>query len=539
MSIHLKNNRNLWWLLLPVAVLVHSCAQIVPLSGGDKDVVAPIEQESYPANGSTNFSDKEVSITFDEFIRLKNLQQQLIVSPLMDPAPEVLVKGKKLVIKIKSELKENTTYSLNFGTAIEDITEGNAIPNYKYVFSTGDYLDSLSISGQVVDAFKLEAMDGMYVMLYDQMEDSVPSLELPRYITRADENGNYTISNIAGGSYKLFALGDMNSNYLFDLPNEAIGFEIDPITIDSSVSSHKIAVFTEEIQKQYISKVEHRKYGRLDIVFNQPTKDLSVTSLNHQFKKAWFIEEKNKSGDTLTYWFSDLDGLDSLSLLFKDGAEVIDTIAVGLIPRSEFKDSTLYLMSNLSEEFDLNKAIQFKASRPVVNYVEEDIVLFEDSVQVKAKIEFRDKAMRKLNLIYPFKENTAYRVEIPPKSIEDYLGLFNDTIRMSFKTKRLSHYGNVKLSVNSSYDEQLLLQLITGQETVVQQDIINGKAEIDYSFLQPGDYQLKVIVDSNKNGKWDTGDYYNKIKPEKVVIYPQAINVRSNWDQELDWKISR
>jgi len=239
--------------LIIMALLLNACAQVVPLSGGEKDIEPPKEIQSVPSNQSINFSTKTISIGFNEYIRLQNLASQLIVSPLMDKTPEISLHGKKVIIKIKSQLLPNTTYSINFGSAIADITENNKIPNYKYVFSTGSHIDSLSISGHVVNAFNLKEEDKVYVLLYDNFEDSIPLKKMPRYVAITNKKGAFTITNIAKGKYKLFALKDINSNYIYDLPNEQIAFKSDTLVLDSSLTGNIIYLFKENNDLQYLT----------------------------------------------------------------------------------------------------------------------------------------------------------------------------------------------------------------------------------------------------------------------------------------------
>ena len=337
--------------LISITLIIFSCAQIVPLTGGEKDKIAPKEVESSPKNGSIGFTSKSITIEFDEYIKLTNLSSQLIVSPLMETVPEILVRGKKIVIKIKSELSPNTTYSLNFGNAINDITEYNVFPNYKYVFSTGDYIDSLSYSGTVINAFNQSAKENIYVLLYDQYEDSVPLTELPRYVALTNKKGEFSITNIADGKYKLFAINDINSNYLFDLPNEEIGFKNELITIDSSETDHFIYLFEEEKELQFLVKSKHKTFGKIDFIFNRPTEDLNITLLNTTLNKEldnWSLMEINDNGDSATLWLNPNDFDKDIELLIKDKNEIIDTINFKLIPPSEFKDSILLISTNTS-----------------------------------------------------------------------------------------------------------------------------------------------------------------------------------------------
>lgn len=211
------------------------------LSGGAKDENPPVMLSSKPENFTTNFAVKEVIIEFDEFLKPGNPAAKLIISPVMDKKPEVKIKGKSLLITFTSELLPNRTYTLNFGDGIADLNENNSIENFTYVFSTGAEIDSLQFSGQVTTAFTNEPAEGVAVMLYQEDYDSLPLTKLPIYLSLTDKEGQYTLKNLASGSYKIFALKDANNNYLFDQPKEEIAF------IDSLITPGVIIVDKQQI----------------------------------------------------------------------------------------------------------------------------------------------------------------------------------------------------------------------------------------------------------------------------------------------------
>ena len=526
-------------LFFSTILILLSCAQIVPLSGGDKDILPPKEIKSEPLNGALFFDSKTISIEFDEFIQLNNIASQLIVSPLMEPQPEVSVKGKKLVIKILGDLKESTTYSINFGNAITDISENNVYPNYKYVFSTGSYIDSLSYSGTVVNAFDLSKKNNIYVLLYDQLTDSVPLKELPRYVAISDKEGAFSINNIAHGKYKFFAINDINGNYLFDLPNEEIAFKNELIVLDSSSSNNLVYLFEEENKLQFVVKSENKKKGKVDVILNSPPKNLILTPINIPINEKienWSTIEKNKMGDSLTIWLTTpMLELENLLLELKDEEEIIDTIDITLLDKKKVKDSLMVVTSNVSGSFDLNKTILLSLSNPFVNYLKDGIQLYEDSILVTDS-HFKTISLRKFELEYRFKENTNYHLLILPATFTDIYGLKNDTIKVNFKTKKLSDYGTILLKVTPHFSENYIVQLFKSK-TLIQENQLTNESKIAYNYLLPGTYQLKLIIDNNKDSLWNTGNYLNHLQPEKVILYEKDIVIKANWDNDINWII--
>ncbi len=517
-------------------IILLSCAQIRPLTGGEKDAEPPKELESTPINGATNFIEKTITVEFDEFIKLTNVTSQLIVSPLMETPPEIMVKGKKLVIKLQSDLSENTTYSLNFGNAITDITESNIFPNYKYVFSTGSYIDSLSYSGTVLNAFDLSKKESIYVLLYDQFEDSIPLKELPRYVALTDKEGKYAITNIAQGEYKFFAIKDINSNYLFDLPNEEIAFMDKTIFIDSVSSENTIHLFEEESELQFLKKTENKLFGKIDIQLNLPANDLIITPLEQRFEKKWYIEDRNTTGDSLTMWLLIKDAFDNLEIEIKDGNEVIDTANVRIIQSDEFTDTTLLISTNIKSSFDLNQNVIIELPRPLINYQLDSILFYEDSVLIAVE-SIKVIGVTKLELTYNFMENKEYELFVPPGTFEDVFGLKNDTIYSKFKTKKEADYGIINLTVTPSFSENYIIQLFQ-KEKLIQETYLKDSAEVQYKYLLPGDYGLKLIIDKNNNQKWNTGNYIEGLQPEKVIYYEKDIKIRANWDNDISWIVN-
>ena len=540
MNLTLLNTRFLFLEItsfLVISFILVSCAQIRPLTGGKKDVIPPKEMGSTPTNGTNHFVGKKIVVQFDEFIKLTNVTSQLIVSPLMEKTPEVLVKGKKLIIQLKSPLAENKTYCLNFGNAISDITENNVIPNYKYVFSTGSFIDSLSYSGTVINAFDLSPEENCYVLLYDQFEDSIPLKKLPKYVALTDKKGNYSLTNIAHGKYKLFAIKDINSNYLFDLPNEKIAFKIGPVFIDSVSTNNIIHLFEETNQKQFLKKAENKEFGKIDIRLNLPTKTLNIKPLKYSFKKQWYLEEKNTAGDSLTIWLLVKDVFKNLKIEIKDGQSIIDTANVKIKQSNGFKDSTLLVSTNAKGSFELNKNLRITLARPYDHFQKKNLQFYEDSVLTPTPL-IKKVGLNKLELDYAFKENTEYELFIPPATFKDILGLKNDTVYTKFKTKKESAYGVINLSISPKFSENYIVQLFKKNQ-LIKETFFNGNANVQYNYLLPGAYELKLIIDTDNNQKWSTGNYLKGLQPEKVIFYEKKIQLKANWDNDISWTLKK
>lgn len=494
----------------------------------------PKVKSETPLNESINLVEKNIIVEFDEFIELSNLSSQLIISPLMEEAPDVYVKGKKLVIKIKSELKTNTTYSLNFGDAIRDITEGNIYPNYKYVFSTGNNIDSLKYSGTILNANDLTPKEGVFVMLYDEFEDTIPLTKKPQYIAKTDKEGNYEITNIKEGQYKFFALQDINSNYLFDLPNEEISFNSKLVQIDSSITGEKNYLFLEESEIQYVTKSNYNEYGKLEIEFNLPTESMSVNPIDSEI--SIYRTEINKEKNKWMFWIEEPFATEKVNFEIIENNEVVDTVEFDFSNEIVLKDSVLKIASNTGAKKELNQKLQYTSPQPILSVDTPKINLYEDSLKVNFNLYQDTNNLRVYIVDFDFKEKTNYTVFIEPNAFTSIYEIQNDTIVSDFKTKRESDYGNLSLIISPPFQQNIIVELWL-KNNIIQTDYCQNKSTINYKYLQAGDYSVKLIVDENNNKKWDTGKYIDNLQPEKVIYYQGKITIQENWDNKIDWII--
>jgi hypothetical protein len=366
----LNNNKDLKktiyyrYILFAAGILVYCCAKVGSPSGGPKDEDPPEIVNSNPENYSSDFRNKKIEITFDEFIQLKNIRQELITSPPLEDMPVTKLKGKNLIIELENELRENTTYTLYFGNSIVDNNEGNPIQNFEFVFSTGSHVDTLSVTGKLVNAFNLQTEeDPVYIMLHNNLNDSAPYLEIPAFIGKTRKDGTFELNNIRPDTFRIFALKDANSNLLFDQNSENIAFidssfildpklietenfyladslippdsivadsllpefVVDTITGDTIMLEKKIRyalhvnlfLFEEENIFQYLTARERETREKIMFAFKHPLYDsLVINPLNFKYYDDWFIEEKSADNDTVICWIRDsaITKMDTISL---------------------------------------------------------------------------------------------------------------------------------------------------------------------------------------------------------------------------------
>lgn len=556
-----------------VLYLVWSCANIVPPNGGPKDVIAPRAVRSEPENRTARFKNKQIKIVFDEYIQLKNLNTELMISPPMNEPPYVTVRSKSLIVKIEDTLKPHTTYNMYFGNAIADITESNSLSNFSYVFSTGEFVDSMRVKGYVYEAFDLKPAEDIYVLLYDSVSDSVPYTQRPLYITKTDKNGYFEFNNLRDTTYKIFALKDANMNLLFDLPYEKIAF-IDSLihpdlpevkikdlsdtltkkdtlekgldTIVEKVTMPKpktyyMHLFEQVDSTQKVLKKALVRKGLVTVLFKYPVRDFSVKYIAPGVKKEDVTEEFNALNDTLKLWIKDTLA-DSLLAVIYQHDTVLDTLQMGIKPKASKRASYAKLLGTFSfpagalTDYFMKPVVEFNS--PVAHINSEAVTLLEDTIAIKPLFSFSDSAHRFLQLDNELKEGSAYELLIPQQTVKDIFGYVNDTLRLKFKARKKEDYGTLTLNVKLMFENRhYLIQLLNEKGAVVYSHHIHSSRKILMERMLPEKFTVKVISDTNADGKWNTGSYKDKRQPEKVQFIKGEINTRANWDVETEINI--
>ncbi len=580
-------------ILLILALLYLQCARVGAPIGGEKDKSPPRVKKSIPENYSIHFEGDKIEIDFDEFFRLRELDQKFVVSPPLEEKPEILPKGKTLVIDLKNnEFRENTTYTFNFSDAIVDNNEGNPIENFEFVFSTGNTIDSLLVTGTIIRAFDLQPEEDVFVMLYENLNDSAPIIEFPAYIAKADDEGKFRVKNIKTDTFRVIGLKDMNLNYKFDLAGEPIAFmdsllfigmgkktelarvdttrtelaRVDTTQTEKALikpPNIKLYLFTEEEEEQYLKSSERPSSYQIIFIFNKPlTTELIVNPVDFSPSDDWYLKEDYPNGDTISYWIKDstIANTEVLTaeLIYpvKDSTDVFkpysDTVTLRYSKpvkasrkrrqETEQEEQFLKLGINVTRGsmLDLNSNILIESPTPVLNIDKSmiNILKIKDTVEIEQEyIFFIDSIrIRKFWIRLPLEENSSYKIWIEPGAFEDIYGIKNDTVKISFRTKKIDFYGNLIVSVQS-VKTGVIVQLLDEKNNKLKEEYIENDKEIKFTYLYPKKYKLKVIFDKNKNGTWDTGNYLKKIQPEKVLFYSKEINIRANWDLEIVWDI--
>jgi hypothetical protein len=526
-----------------VILLAVRCAQVVPLSGGQRDTLPPKLLESSPQQYTTGFQEEVITFQFNEFVQVKNLNNQLIVTPRLKTTPEVIAEGKKVKVKLKKEeLAPNTTYRIYFGNAIADMNESNSLTNFEYVFSTGSYIDSLQVSGQITDAFTNKTVSDVLVALYynEQANDSLPYKTEPDFISRCDENGNFILKNLPYKTFQAYAFSDKNKNLLYDGEAEKIAFMPGELKLQSDSSIH-FRLFQEEASKLYIKKTALPYQGLVQIYLNKKSV-VQVSTTNKTDAVNLSETRKGAEKDTITLYYKNIT--DSLGLIVAYGnTNKSDTLKLSL-PKSKTTKKRLQIASlntngnklGLHDKLRLSFLTWMDTARTDLNKIR--FISKDDSLVAEKAVEAHWISINTCEFDYTFKQGSAYTLKADTGAFFDLSGLTNDSMRVNFTKQTQTEFGKLTLKVLFYEKENYVLQLINEQDKVVKEEFVSlslsssNSITLDFTDVAPGVYRAKIIFDQNKNKKWDSGSLLSKQQPEKVMIHSKQLKIISDWEIE-------
>lgn len=582
----MKYIKNILPLLILVFVILfsHSCANRGQgPQGGPKDTIPPSVVKSYPNEKALNFNKKKIEIIFDENVTVQKVAEKVIISPPQRVAPNIQAYGKTLSIELSDTLVSNTTYSINFGDAIVDNNENNPLTNYVFSFSTGNTIDTLQISGTVINSENLNPMPGVTVGIYEDFSDSA-FLKIPFLrITKSDENGYFTVPNIKAGKYKVRALKDDSRDNIFQ-PGEGLAFNDsifspsvesymkqdtiwkDSVNIDTIKTSQAFKYLPQNVlmryfkessgKKQRFIKAERREKNRFTLYFNATATELpTLEPININWENKYLLQ-KNTTLDTLTYWLTDKDLIekDTISVKMRylktDSTNhlsyVTDTLNIAFrkVGKSteptnkgdgnQPKKSFLSIKNNLSQSFEVYNPILLNFDVPIKTLDSAKIHLSEMKDTIPIPIKFNIKRLDDIGLKFAiklaWKPETAYRLQIDSAAIFSVFDLSTNTFNGDFKIKSLDEYSSMKLLL-SKFDPNVVFQVLNTKDEVIRTVPATEKGS-NIQHLQPGDYYIRIFIDKNGNKKWDTGNFIQKIQPEDVFYYTKKLTLIKNWEVE-------
>lgn len=592
----MNNSKSLYYIFIIIAATVmYSCANIGNPSGGPIDKTPPIFMRSNPTPNAVNVKDRKIEIFFDEIVTLKDPSTKIIVSPAQTEMPRMSALGRKVTVELVDSLMPNTTYTIDFSNSIQDNNEGNAIDNFAFAFSTGSVIDSMRVSGYVLDSRTLEPMQSVVVGLQSNLADSAFHKEKLQRVALTNDRGQFTIRNVSPGSYHIFALKDLDRDYKFGNPTEDIAF-LDSIIVPSIGSREAadtvyndlneidtimratrpayfpndilLSMFNEDRKSQYLANNLRVDSTRISLTFAAASDTLPSLSIvgRNDVPDQWYTLERSQTNDTLTYWIrpphlvsadtlmvattylrtdtaSNLSwGTDTLKFTFqrqkakkKKKNEETDSL-------EQIRFMELHPLANGTQE--VYAPLLLQTGTPIERYSREAFhlqrKLQNDTIFYPAEIKsiaLRDSTLnrRDLMLKVDWEPGAAYKLAVDSLAMTDIYGLQTKPLKVDFNVRKMEEYGNIVFNIPAVRDSAIVELLDGTDKVVLHTPVKNHRAEL--LNLQPGKYYARLFIDRNGNGKYDTGNYDMHLQPEETVYYPGAINLKKNWDVEQTWDI--
>ena len=566
-----------------------SCANIGRPGGGPKDETPPVLKKSDPVSGTLNYDKNKLSLEFDEIVQVENPTEKVIISPPQSKMPQIIANGRRVSVTLNDSLLPNTTYTIDFTDAIADNNEKNKLRDFSIYFSTGDHIDTLEIAGTLLNASNLEPVSNMLVGIYANLDDTAFTTQPFLRIAQSDEYGRFTVRNIAEGTYRIFALQDGNRNYYFDNPAEDIAFTdslifptvrmelhsdtlwVDTLTIDTIMTELRphfypdnilLRTFNEDYKSLYFEKYERTERKKVTIYFSAPQDSLpTVTPLNFD-AGDWCVVESSATRDTITYWLRDSLAYqkDSLQIaaayLRTDSAMQLtlynDTMLWVFRDRNtrrnkKTKDTdTLPVIEFMTIDYKAGSTVDILAS-PRYTFSMPVKRLDDNAVHLEMRVDTLwtpvpdytfapdSGSLRAYRLHSKWKPGGEYRLRLDSLAAESIYDNPTNTYTQSFKIRNIEEYSNLIVKT-AGVQEGAFVELLNSSDKPLYKATVKNGAAI-FRYINPGTYYMRLCIDSNGNGVWDTGNYKEKRQPEEVFYYPGELSLRANWDVDQTWNV--
>lgn len=529
-----------FFFLMPVLVALGCAVQQKP-QGGPRDRTPPKLLKATPANQTHNFAAKRVVLDFDEYFKLTNQFQEITVFPAPDRQPEYVISKRSLIINFKDTLHKNTTYVINFGKAIADVNESNILKNFTYVFSTGNHIDSLNLTGSLINTLTQQREKDATVMLFPLNQDSILfGKKKPSIYATTDTSGNFSLSNLKEGDYKIYGLKETSPDKIYDNENELIAFSTKVIHLQHDTSGIQLRLFKQVPTKLRFVDRKFDGDGKMFFTFNKSLENPSVRILYPAGLDEQKIVDISKTKDTVMIYSKNMD-FDSVRVAFYENNKPADTTSLRK-GRKETFQHTIALGYNINRNAALKPGTDLKltANTPIVDIDQSLITLKEDSTQVNYTLTKDTGTTKGITIKYRWRLKAKYALTIADGALT---GLYGDKNKRLFRTFTLDNPENysiltLKVTVPDTA-KSYIVELLNEQRMPLRSDRITKNANIVYRNYYTGKYYVRVVYDDNKNGKWDSGSIKKNIQPENIWINDKVISLKPNWDAEEPIAIPR
>jgi hypothetical protein len=513
---------------------ISSCASVQAPTGGPKDTIQPVVIKELPKNLTKNFNVKKIEIEFDEFIKLSNEFTEISISPSMDIPPTYKAKKEKLEIEFEEGLIPNTTYTINFGKGILDVNEGNILKNYTYVFSTGNEIDSLSISGKVINSLTKEKVKDVTVFILPISQDSLFGKKRPNFFATTDTSGNFKLSNLREDTYRIYALNEQGGgDRIYNGRSEEIAFLKNPIKLNKDTSNILLSLF-KEVPKQF--SILDRKIeadGKILLTFNKAIKEPSVEIIEPSTLNTIKTVEFSNTRDSVKIWLPELT-FDSIKVAVNSSKIALDTVNLRRNKKDNYSETIGITDNTNNGKLRPGSELRIKFSAPIKSINEKLISIMEDSIPLKNYTILEDKNLQRgYTIKYPWRINKQYQLKIDNNAIEDIRGNKSKVYNRKFELDVEDNYGSISVNITvPDTSKNYIIQWLSEDNKILKEDNISKNQVLNYTRYPTGKYKIRVIYDLNKNKEWDTGNVILGIQPENTWSFEKIITLRPNWDLE-------
>ena len=559
--------------------------------GGPKDSIPPVPMHSTPENGSVNFTGNRIEIAFNEYLQLDNVGQNLLMSPPQQTPPEVKVRGKRVLVTLKDSLRDSTTYSIDFGSAICDYTEKNPLSGYVFSFATGPVIDTLETAGRVFDAENLNPLQGIYAGIHDDLSDTAFTAKPFLRIARTDSTGFFRISNMRAGTYRLYALDEISRDNRLT-SGEALAYADGTITAQAPVPADTVAVadslmpspvpappaelqtlflFRPQQQRLYLQRTLREEQHRIQLAFSaapdslpvlralRPSElDSAATDTAWVDPMAYTHTSLSAKGDTLTLWLTDSLAIRQDSIFLETRYRRTDSVfnlewytdtlqAVYRAPRLTAKarealerrnrNRRMELKSNARKGFEMYDTLRLFSATPIAAIERDSLHLYECVDSLRKPVAFTlmpyDSLPQSVSLLAKLAAGKQYELQLDSAALHDIYGITHTAVSYKLTLKTPEDYSTLRVKI-TPFRPEARIQVLNSKDEVVR----TLPAQPDgawFQYLKPDTYYLRLYIDLNGDGRWTTGSWDEHRQPEPVYYFPGKVQTKSNWDFEEEW----
>jgi len=523
-----------FFLTLALILTIFGCASVQRPTGGPRDRTPPKLLKATPENMTRNFAAKQITLQFDEYFKLTNQYQEITVSPAMERAPEYKIRQKSLVIDLKDTLHKNTTYVINFGKAIADVNEGNLLKNFTYVFSTGAHIDSLTVSGNVTNTDTQEKEKDATVMLIPASQDSIIfGKKKPSIYATTDSAGNFTLSNLHDGNYRIYALKETSPDKIYNNDQELIAFLKNPIHLSKDTSNISLRLFKQTPEKFRLIDRRFDLDGKMFFTFNKPLKAPSIKITYPPGIDETKYVDFGKTNDTAMLYTKSMD-FDSIRIAFFDQQKTLDTIYLRKGRKEAFTRNIAFKYNiDGNQLLQPGKDLLITSNLPIDSFDPNLLALTEDSAQVNFTLVKDPVNSKQFALKYRFKQKANYQLTVNELAFTDIYGDKNKKSIKKFSVNKPENYGTLTIKLNvPDTSKAYVVQILNSEKQILKTVTFTKSTSVVLKDYLTGKYKVRVIYDNNRNGVWDSGSIKKGTQPEHIWLYQKDINLRANWETE-------